>query len=83
MKETEQLYNRVGLLRHERGWTRKELADRVEVNFQTIGYIERGEYNPSLALAFRFSKEFGLPIEYIFSVEPFTPLREDLLQSRT
>jgi putative transcriptional regulator len=36
------------------------------VNFQTIGYIERGEYNPSLELAFRFSEYLGLPIEQIF-----------------
>jgi DNA-binding XRE family transcriptional regulator len=43
-----------------------ELAERVGVNSQTIGYLERGEYNPSLALAFRFSELFGLPVEKIF-----------------
>jgi DNA-binding XRE family transcriptional regulator len=72
--EDNKLYSRVGLLRMERGWSRKELAERVGVNPQTIGYIERGEYNPSLALAFRFSEVFGLPIERIFSPVPFPPL---------
>ena len=48
------------------------------MNYQTIGYIERGEYNPSLELAFRFSEVFRLPIEAIFSREPLRPLSEAL-----
>jgi len=40
------------------------------VNPQTIGYLERGEYNPSLALAFRFSELFDLPVEKIFLRKP-------------
>jgi DNA-binding XRE family transcriptional regulator len=60
------LQNRIKALRAERGLTRQQLADAVDVNFQTIGYIERGDYNPSLELAFRFSEFFGLPIEQIF-----------------
>ena len=58
------IYNRIAILRHERRLSRKELADRVGVNYQTIGYLEREEYNPSLDLAFRPPKlSNGLPSE--------------------
>lgn len=60
--------------------SRQQLAEMVGVNYQTIGYIERGEYNPSLELAFRFSEVFRLPIEAIFSREPLRPLSEELYQ---
>lgn len=72
------LYNRIAVLRTERQLSRQQLAESVGVNYQTIGYIERGEYNPSLELAFRFSEVFGLPIEAIFSREPLRPLSEEL-----
>ena len=58
--------NRIAELRELAGLSRVELAARVEVNPQTIGYLERGEYNPSLALAFRLADLFGLPIEQVF-----------------
>jgi DNA-binding XRE family transcriptional regulator len=58
--------NRIAELREKAKLSRVELAERVGVNSQTIGYLERGEYNPSLALAFRFSELFGLPVEKIF-----------------
>lgn len=72
------LYNRLPVLRAERGLSRQALAAAVEVNYQTIGYLERGEYAPSLDLAFRLSEFFGLPIEAIFSRTPFTPLSEQI-----
>lgn len=72
------LHNRIAVLRAERQLTRQQLAEAVGVNYQTIGYIERGEYNPSLELAFRFSEVFRLPIEAIFSREPLRPLSEAL-----
>jgi putative transcriptional regulator len=72
------LFNRIAVLRAERNLSRQELADAVGVNFQTIGYIERGEYNPSLDLAFRFAETFGLPIEAIFSRVAFRPLSEEI-----
>jgi DNA-binding XRE family transcriptional regulator len=72
------LYNRIAVLRAERGLSRQQLADRVEVNYQTIGYLERGDYNPSLELAFRLSEVFGVPIEAIFSRRPFRPMSEEL-----
>lgn len=74
------IYNRISVLRNERGLSRKELADKVGVNFQTVGYLEREEYNPSLDLAFRIGEFFGLPIELIFSTEPMRPLSEELMK---
>jgi DNA-binding XRE family transcriptional regulator len=64
------------VLRAERGLSRQDLATQLGVNYQTIGYIERGDFNPSLELAFRMSELFGLPIEAIFSRHPFTPLSD-------
>ncbi len=58
--------NRIAELRERARLSRVELAARVEVNPQTIGYLERGEYNPSLALAFRLADLFELPIEQVF-----------------
>ncbi|MBS3966434.1 MAG: helix-turn-helix transcriptional regulator [Truepera sp.] len=73
------LYNRLPVLRAERGLSRQELADAVGVNYQTIGYLERGDYNPSLELAFKLAEYFGLPIEAIFSTRPLKPLSEALV----
>lgn len=75
----EKIYNRIAVLREERNLSRKDLADRVGVNFQTIGYLERGEYNPSLDLAMDLSAVFGLPIELVFSRQPMKPLSEELI----
>ena len=80
--KTRKLYNRVSVLREERSLSRKELADKIGVNFQTVGYLEREEYNPSLDLAFRISEIFGLPIEMIFSTEPLKPLSQELFEQR-
>jgi putative transcriptional regulator len=74
----QRLYNRLAVLRTDRGLSRRDLAAAVGVNYQTIGYLERGEYAPSLELAFRLSELFGLPIEAIFSRTPFRPLSEEL-----
>lgn len=74
----EKIYNRIAVLREEQGLSRKELADRVGVNFQTIGYLERGEYNPSLDLAMDLSVVFKLPIDMVFSRQPMRPLSEEL-----
>ena len=58
--------NRIAARRERAKMSRLELAELVGVNSQTIGYLERGEYNPSLALAFRLSDVFGLTVEKIF-----------------
>ena len=60
------LPNRIAELRERAKLSRLELAELVGVNSRTIGYLERGEYNPSLALAFRLSDVFSLPVEKIF-----------------
>jgi len=71
-------HNRIAVLRLERALSRQALADLVGVNHQTVGYLERGDYNPSLELAFRLSEVFGLPIEAIFSRTPLRPMSEEL-----
>ena len=72
------LHNRLAVLRAERGLSRQELADALAVNYQTIGYLERSEYNPSLELALRAAEYFGLRVEAIFSRRPFTPMSQQL-----
>lgn len=62
--------------------SRKDLAEAIGVNFQTVGYLEREEYNPSLDLAFRISEFFKLPISMIFSTEPLKPLSQELLDQK-
>jgi len=76
------LYNRIAVLRQERGISRKELAEIIGVNSQTVGYLEREEYNPSLDMAFRISAYFGLPVEFIFSVVPMKPMSQVFLENR-
>ena len=78
--ELRKIFNRISVLRQERGISRKELAAKIGVNFQTVGYLEREEYNPSLDLAFRISEYFNLPINLIFSTKPLKPLSEELLK---
>ena len=78
-KIEEPIFNRLEMLRAERGLSRRDFADAVGVHYQTIGYIERGEYAPSLHLALRIAQYFGLPVEVVFSLEPFTPLSPESL----
>jgi len=80
--DRETVYNRLPLLRADRGWSRTELAERLGIHYQTIGYIERGEYAPSLTLALRIAQLFDLPVEAIFSLEPFERLGANALLAR-
>jgi putative transcriptional regulator len=68
---TEIIYNRIAMLRAERGISRRQLAEALGVHYQTVGYLERGEYSPSLYLALRIAGYFQVPVEVIFSTEPF------------
>jgi DNA-binding XRE family transcriptional regulator len=77
-----QLYNRIGLFRAERGTSRRELADAVGVNPQTIGYLERGDYKPSVELAMKIAAYFGVPVEMLFSFTPFESVAAALARSR-
>lgn len=81
MPEREQtgdvVHNRIAMLRVERGITRRDLAAALGVHYQTIGYLERGEYAPSLHLALRIAEHFGLPVEFVFSTRPFGHIGPD------
>jgi putative transcriptional regulator len=58
--------NRLKVLRAERDWSQADLAQRLDVSRQSVNAIETGKYDPSLPLAFRIAKLFGLSIEQIF-----------------
>ena len=58
--------NKLEALRKERGIRQEDLAQALGVSRQTVISLEKGKYNPSLALAFRLSRYFALPIEAIF-----------------
>ncbi len=77
-----QFYTRLPLLRTDRGVSRRELAEAVGVHYQTIGYIERAEYCPSLDLVLRLARYFEVPVEAIFSLEPFAHLDAAALAPR-
>ncbi len=76
------LYNRIAVLRAERGVSRQDLAKALGVNYQTIGFLERGEYGPSLKLAFQIADYFALPVEAIFSTQPLKPLSQQVYAGR-
>ena len=61
--------NRLRVLRAERRWSQAEVAKRVGVSRQTINTIETGRSEPSLGLAFRLARLFGVPLEQIFIPE--------------
>jgi putative transcriptional regulator len=66
------IQNRVKELRSDRGWTQQQLADLVGVSRQSINSIERQRYEPSLTLALKFARVFGLSTDAIFSLEEQT-----------
>lgn len=61
--------NRLEELRKQHGIRQEELAEALEVSRQTIGSLENGRYNPSILLAFKIARFFGLTIEEIFIYE--------------
>lgn len=61
--------NRLKVLRAERDWSQAELASRLDVSRQTVNAIENGRYEPSLSLAFKMGKLFGMPLEEIFDAQ--------------
>ncbi len=74
-------HNRLKMLRVERGLSRKELAQMTGVHPQTIGYIERRQFNPTIELALRLSRALGVGLDAIFSAEPFELLDDAALRS--
>lgn len=71
------VFNRLESLREARGMTRTELADAAGVHYQTIGYIERGEYSPSLSLALTLAAVLDAEVQEIFSLSPFTKRKDN------
>jgi putative transcriptional regulator len=60
MNET--IHNRIAMLRAERKISRRQLADALGVHYQTVGYLERGEFSPSLFLALRIAEFFEVAV---------------------
>jgi DNA-binding XRE family transcriptional regulator len=81
--ESLSLHNRLALFRVEAGLSRAALADRVGVNPQTIGFLERGQYGPSLELGLKLAAVFGVPVETLFSLVPFQSLASQLTVGQT
>ncbi len=75
-EQSDVVHNRIAMLRAERGISRRELAEALGVHYQTVGYLERGEYSPSLYLALRIAEYFGVAVEVVFSTTPFKRLGE-------
>lgn len=61
--------NRLKVLRAERNWSQADLAERLDVSRQSVNAIETGKYDPSLPLAFKIARVFGLTIEQVFIEE--------------
>ena len=74
--------SRLGVLRAEREWSRAELAQRVDVSRQTVNAIETGKYDPSLPLAFKLARLFGIPIEDVFDPDAEAESRSAARESR-
>ena len=79
---SEAIYNRIAMLRVERGISRRQLADALGVHYQTVGYLERGEFSPSLFLALRIAQYFEVAVEVVFSTEPFPRLGDNAEAAR-
>ena len=72
------LHNRLAVFRADAGLSRAALAEQVAVNPQTIGFLERGHYGPSLELGLKLAAVFGVPVEALFSLTPFPTLASQL-----
>jgi putative transcriptional regulator len=71
------VYNRLAALRVERNLEREELAEQLEITPQTLGYIEQGTIIPELELALHVGEVLKVPVEAIFSRQPFHPVGEE------
>jgi len=68
-QEEERIYNQLEQVRTKAKMTRQQLADLVDVHYQTIGYIERNEYSPSLVLALKIAAVLDKSVEQVFQIE--------------
>jgi putative transcriptional regulator len=67
---TEVVHSRILGERERVGLSRQDFADAIGVHYQTVGYLERGEYNPSLVLALRIARLLDRTVESLFSLDP-------------
>ena len=74
----EPIFNRIEELRSAKGLSRQQLADAVGVHYQTVGYLERGEYNPSLSLALKIANSLKTEVDEIFSLNPFRKAKSNV-----
>ncbi len=72
------IHNRIGVLRAEHRLSRAALAERIDVNPQTVGALERCDHFPSLDLALRICEVFDLPVEAVFSRDEFRPMSAEM-----
>lgn len=68
-QDKDQVLNSVEQWRTKAGLSRADLAEAVGVHYQTIGYIERGEYAPTLALALRMAQVLNCNVEKLFALK--------------
>ena len=71
------MYNRIAYLRRAACLSRKDMAKAISVHPQTIGFLERGSYSPSVELALTIARYFGVPLEMVYSLEPFETQEND------
>jgi DNA-binding XRE family transcriptional regulator len=76
----EPVYNRIEEARAALGLSRQDLADKAGVHYQTIGYLEREEYSPSLVLALRIAKSLNQEVSELFSLTPLKVLLKRALR---
>jgi len=74
---TKKLVSKTKELRAIRGHTQQDLADAIGVSRQTISYLEKGDYNPSLKIAHDIARIYGKPIDDIFEYEPVIKIRRE------
>lgn len=70
------VHSRLEEVREARGYSRTELAYLADVHYQTIGYIERGEYSPSLSLALVLARVLDVEVGDLFALDPFERAEE-------
>jgi putative transcriptional regulator len=80
MKFKKKLVSKIKELREKEDIKQQELAEMVDVSRQTIYYLEKGSYNPSLTLSLKISEVFEKPIEDIFY---FEPIIRDIIRKKT
>ncbi|MHA1106536.1 MAG: helix-turn-helix transcriptional regulator [Promethearchaeota archaeon] len=80
MKFKKKIKSKVKDFREKLGLTQQQLADKIGVSRQTIYYLEKGDYNPSLTISFKLSEIFNEQLDMIFYQEPFI---KDLLGNKT